>query len=88
MKLERGYEWRRHADQLRKRLDTNNSTKNTPSKSEDTEFDFPVESVPCTTNTPPQSSTDISNDTSSLSEDNPSNVKASRRSNRNRQPPA
>ena len=83
LKLERGYEWHRHADQLRKRLDTNNSTKNTPSKSEDTEFDFPVESVPCTTNTPPQSSTDISNDTSSLSEDNPSNVKASRRSNRN-----
>ena len=60
----------------------NNSTKTTPSKSEDSEFDFPVESVPCTTNTPPQSSTDISNDTPSLSEDNPSNVKASRRSNR------
>ena len=58
---------------------TNNSTKTTPSKSEDIEFDFPVESVPCTKNTPPQSP--------SLSEDNPSNVKASRRSNRNQQPP-
>ena len=68
-----------------KRLDTNNSTKTTPSKSEDNEFDFPVQSV--TTNTPSQSSTDILNDTPSLSEDNPSNVKASQRSIQNRQLP-
>ena len=29
VKLEKGYEWCRHADQLRKQLDTNNSTKTT-----------------------------------------------------------
>ena len=66
---------------------TNNSTKTTPSKSEDIEFDFLVESVPCTKNTPPQSSIDILNDIRSLSEDNPSNVKAGRQSNQNQQPP-